>query len=76
MTARFEIGKTYQTRSICDHECIYEVVVVSRTERTVTIKSAVWNKRCKVQVDDNGDEWIMPEHYSMAPVFRASRMVA
>jgi hypothetical protein len=32
---KFEIGKTYWTRSAFDHECIYEITVVSRTAQTI-----------------------------------------
>lgn len=36
----FEVGKTYSTRSICDHNCIIRVTIVRRTEKTVTANVA------------------------------------
>ena len=32
----FEPGKTYTTRSICDHDCIIKLNVASRTAKTLT----------------------------------------
>jgi len=32
---KFEVGKTYYTSSACDHNCIYTVKVLSRTEKTL-----------------------------------------
>ncbi len=72
--ANFEIGKTYFTRSICDNNMIFKVRITKRTEKTVTIEG-YRNKRCKVHIDKDGDEFIVPESYSMAPTFRASREV-
>lgn len=46
----FEIGKTYFTRSICDHDCIIKVTIASRTAKTIkttdgeTFRIAVWNE--------------------------------
>ena len=28
--AQFEVGKTYYTRSICNHDCIFSVKVIKR----------------------------------------------
>lgn len=33
---KFEIGKTYSTRSICDHNCIISVTIAKRTAKTIT----------------------------------------
>jgi hypothetical protein len=35
---RFEVGKTYSTRSICDHNCIYRITVLSRTAKTIRVR--------------------------------------
>jgi hypothetical protein len=32
---KFEPGKTYYTTSSCDHNCIYTLEVISRTEKTI-----------------------------------------
>jgi hypothetical protein len=33
---QFEVGKTYSTRSICDHDTIYRFKILARTAETVT----------------------------------------
>lgn len=35
---KFEVGKTYSTRSACDHECIFSFEVIKRTEKQLTLK--------------------------------------
>lgn len=32
----FETGRTYWTRSVCDHNCIIRVEVLKRTPKTIT----------------------------------------
>ena len=39
---KFEVGKTYSTRSICDHNCVISATVVARTDKT--IKASVGGK--------------------------------
>ena len=73
MATKFEVGKTYATASIGDHECIFKVTVTKRTEKTVTI-TGFRNKRCKVHTDEKGVEYIMPETYSFAPIFDATEV--
>lgn len=69
----FEEGKTYYTRSACDHNCIFTIEVVRRTAKTVTYKYLGLQRRSNIKLDENGNEWIRPDNYSMAPVFRAER---
>lgn len=69
---KFEIGKTYFTTSACDHNCVFTVEIVKRTAQTVTFRRDGQERRAKIFTDDNG-EYIVPERYSMAPVFRACR---
>ena len=38
MTKTFEAGKTYSTRSICDHDCIFRFTILARTAKSVTIE--------------------------------------
>lgn len=73
MTTRFEVGKTYATASIGDHECIFKVTVTKRTDKTVTI-TGFRNKRCKVYINEKGVEYIKPENYSFAPIFDATEV--
>lgn len=67
---KFEPGKTYFTRSICDYDCIFKETIISRTEKTVKTASG---KTLRVSTKYNDDhEQIWPEgKYSMAPVIGA-----
>lgn len=69
---RFEIGKEYFTHSICDSECRFTIKVTGRTEKTVSYIYQGESRRSKIRVDESG-EYIQPDRYSMAPVFRAAR---
>lgn len=68
----FTTNQQLSTRSICDHDCIFEGVIVKRTAKTVTINTRMKGEaRCKIHLNDEG-EFIFPfGRYSMAPVFRA-----
>lgn len=67
-TKRFEVGKTYSTRSVCDHNFVISVTIASRTARTVTTTAG---KTFRPYVYD-GVESIKPQgNFSMAPIVRA-----
>lgn len=67
---KFEIGSTYKTRSICDHNCIIEHTITNRTATTVTDSTG---KRFRVS-EYNGVEFFRPwGNYSMAPILRAEK---
>ena len=68
---KIEAGQTLTTRSICDYNCIYKLEVLSRKGAFAVIKWMNKEMRKKVLVDSDGCEFIMPERYSMAPVFTA-----
>ena len=70
---KFEIGKTYFTRSICDFNCIFEETIVSRTDKTVKTASG---KTLRVNDKLSSDrELIWPEgKYSMAPVIGSDKV--
>ena len=73
MTTQFKINTTYQTRSICDYECIFSYEVVKRTAKTVTLSNG---KTCRISVRD-GVEEIKPDgSYSMCPVIKADKETA
>ena len=60
---KFEVGKTYYTRSACDHNCIYRFTVISRTAKMVTV----------IDGSQEAEELIHPYgHYSMAPCVEAT----
>lgn len=69
-TTRFEIGRTYGTRSIGDHDCIFQMVVVKRTPKMIYIERHGEISRKKVTVW-NGVEQISMGNYSMAASWSA-----
>jgi hypothetical protein len=34
---RFEVGKTYEARSICDWQCVWAFTVIKRTAKFITV---------------------------------------
>lgn len=72
---KFEIGKTYSMRSICDHDCIWTYEVIARTEKTITITDGKKTKKCRIiknLSDWNNAESIKPlGSYSMSPTLKA-----
>lgn len=74
--SKFEAGKTYFTRSICDHNCIYKVAVISRTAQTIRASvdgEAPRTLRISLYRDI---EQVKPKgNYSMAPIVSADREV-
>lgn len=71
---RFEIGKTYATRSLCDWDTVFSFTVVARTAKTVTIESNAWGQ-VKRGIRLYGDvESCKPlGSYSMSPTIHADR---
>jgi hypothetical protein len=68
MTTKFEVGKTYATRSACDYDSWFRVIIKSRTEKTVVTERGA--KRIRI-ID--GVETIKPlGSYSMAPCIWAN----
>lgn len=67
----FKVGKTYFTRSICDHETIFKIKVVRRTAKLIVIEGG---KRLYVALDHDGVESVKPHGtYSMCAVISADR---
>lgn len=69
---RFEVGRIYSCRSVCDHDCIWTYKVISRTECTVKLKEKNGEvKTCRINKKVAmrfGYEMVMPDgNYSMAP---------
>lgn len=73
---KFENGRTYTMRSICDHECVWAFTVKARTAATVTLIDEK-GKETKCRIIKQVSEWNKAEtvfplgRYSMAPVLRA-----
>ena len=68
----FNVGQTYSTRSICDHDCIFNCTVLSRTAKTVTV-ALHGGKTVKRGLSIwQGVEQFKPfGSYSMCPIFGA-----
>lgn len=79
---RFEVGKTYYTRSIGDHDCIISGKVISRTAATVKMDlGRGWGIRT-LRISKGLTEFCKAEAvkpwgtYSMSPTLKADRTVA
>jgi len=59
------------SRSICDSNCIFKLTVIERNGNFAKVKYDGIEKRTKIYKDLYGDEYLIPERYSMAPIFRA-----
>jgi hypothetical protein len=73
MVKKFEVGKTYQSRSVCDHDCVFSHEILRRTPKTVLIlvHGDIVSRRISIY---DGEEIISPYgKYSMSPILRASR---
>ena len=69
----FQIGRTYTTRSVCDHDCVISVPVVARTAKTITTTMRGETKTLRIAVRD-GIEFVKPwGTYSMAPIVSADQ---
>ena len=69
---KFEVNKKYYGTSACDHNCIFELVVIARTEKT--IKVLFENKTKNLKIHNCDGEFVFPYgQYSLAPVIRAER---
>jgi len=68
---KFEIGKEYSMRSICNQECVWTYTVIARTAQTITISNGEEVKKCRVvkKISEyRNAETIYPlGQYSMAP---------
>lgn len=67
----FETGKTYTTRSICDHDCVFSIKVVSRTAKTIKTVDESGDPRTYRVFVFGGAERVSMGSYSMAPSFSA-----
>lgn len=73
---RFELGKSYECRSACDHECVWTYIIKGRTEKTITVEDED-GKVFKLRINKESSEWRKAEtvyplgKYSMCPVLHA-----
>lgn len=74
MAKAFEVGKTYTTRSACDHDCVISVRVLARTAKTIKAVCGHKGERTLRVSAYEGTETVKPwGSYSMAPVVTAER---
>jgi hypothetical protein len=75
MTAQFQPGKTYETRSACDHDCIFKMKVIARSATGKSIRVLVRDEFKTLRVSEyNGVEQVKPfGSYSMAPIMSADK---
>ena len=73
---KFEVNKKYWTRSACDHDCIFTMEVISRTEKTIKADVDGAVKTLRIKTDSRG-EYVLPYgRYSMCPVIEATDIFA
>lgn len=68
----FEIGHTYFDTWACNSDAISTIKIVGRSAQFVTFERAGKTRRAKIYTDSHG-EYITPDRYSMACVYRAER---
>jgi len=75
--ATFQIGQAYSGRFIGDADAVFQVKILARTAKTVTVIGPNGMAQHRVSRDLEGGEQIFPfGKYSMAPICRAKRLVA
>lgn len=72
MSAVFQVGQSYGSRSACDSDCIFSMEIVSRTEKTAMVKEHDKVRRYKIH-NYSGVESISRGNYSMAGSWYADR---
>lgn len=73
---KFEVGKTYLGRSICDSDCVYRMMVLRRTAKTITVSMGEGQKTLR-PYSYRDVETVMPNgRYSMALTISADRAAA
>jgi hypothetical protein len=73
MTTQFQVGKTYETRSIADYDTIFSFKILARTAKTALITNRGAPVKRGIYVYE-GVEQIRPYGtYSMCPIISADR---
>jgi len=73
MTTQFQVGRTYATRSICDHNCIFSFTIKSRTAKTVTVDVHGKTVKRGLNVYDDVEQFKPFGSYSMCAIIRANK---
>lgn len=72
--AKFEVGKTYEARSICDYDCIFKFEILRRTEKSVWVRVHGDIERRAIKVQEGVEQFSPFGNYSMSPVVRAAKL--
>lgn len=71
---KFQIGKTYSTRSACDYETVYSWTVIARTAKQMTLEDRWGHQEKRGIYLWNETEHCKPNGtYSMCPVINAEK---
>ncbi len=72
---KFEVGRSYSMKSICDHNCIWTYTVTARTAQTITITDGKKVQKCRIDKkisEYRSAETVYPlGKYSMCPSLTA-----
>jgi len=72
MENNFIVGKIYEARSMCDHDCIFKAEILKKTAKTVTIKTLMEGTKSRKIYTHKDEQYFYPfGKYSMAPIMRA-----
>ena len=74
MTTQFETGKTYFTRSIGDHDCIFSFLILARTPKSVTVNVHGKTVRRSLTAYEGVEQFKPYGTYSMCPVIQADKV--
>jgi hypothetical protein len=64
-------GQTLTSRSICDYNCIFKLEVISVSPKMAVINFQNKTRKVKINIDADGNQFLKPDNYSMAPTFKA-----
>jgi hypothetical protein len=70
---QFEVGKSYATRSACDHDCIFRFTILSRTAKTVTVEVHGKTVRRGLAIWDGVETFKPFGTYSICAIMKADR---
>lgn len=71
---KFEVGKVYSMRSVCDQNCIWSYEVIARTAKMVTLKQKdkyEHIQKCRISEWGNSEICKPLGSYSMCPILSA-----
>jgi hypothetical protein len=68
---KFKTGETYETRSVCDHNCIFRFKILRRTAKSVWVNVHGEKARRLIEVYDGKETFYPFGKYSMAAIISA-----